>query len=172
LTLNKLRGGSSIISKKWIDEAAAIRAANHALSGLNFFDEHFDQVAQEGHPGQPILVERLDNVNAGYYLIPWDTSVGTELVIRIDASTGILLSIAQISEPDVSYFFNIMEALARAKVELPGVEFGIPSCLWMPCSQSTTPMRPFYRFPFDGGALYVDMDGKVHRHLTPLGYGG
>ena len=162
----------TISSKEWIDEAAAIRAAKHALRRQEFLGEHAAQAAREGRPGKPVLVERLDKAGVCYYLIPWNTGLGTELIVRVDASTGKLLGVVQRVEPTASPFLSAREALVQARAELPEVEFGLPRCFWFPCRQSTTPIRPFYEFPFEGGALYVDMDGVVYRKLTPLGPGG
>lgn len=167
-----MHGGLTISSKEWIDEAAAIRAAKHALCRQELLGEHAVQAAREGRPGKPVLVERLDKAGVGYYLIPWNTALGTELIVRVDASTGKLLGVVQIVEPTASHFLSAREALVRARAELPGVEFGLPRCSWFPCRQSTTPIRPFYEFPFEDGALYVDVDGVVYRKLTPLGRGG
>ncbi len=161
-----------INSRSRIDEAAAIRAAELALGGQELFGEHAAEAARKGRPGQPLLVECLADACVDYYLIPWNTGRGTELILRVDAFTGTFLSVVQIAETTGSYLLSSRDALIRARAELPGVEFEAPRCVWLPCRQSTSPLRPFHEVPYEGGVLYVDMDGEVYRKLTPLGHGG
>ena len=170
--LLRSEGGWIINSDRWINEAAATQAAEQALHGQKLLDEQAVQAARDGHPGQPVLVERRDDEDRDYYLVPWNTERGTELIVRIGAASGEFLGVVHVADPTASHFLNADEALARAREELPGVEFDAPRCVWFPCRQSTTPMRPFYEFQFDGGTLYVDLEGIVYRELTPLGLGG
>jgi len=166
-------GGFTISTDKvWTNATAAKITAEKALRAQNLIGEAAANAAREGHPGQPLLVERLDEVGVGYYLIPWNTSRGTEIIVRVDASIGEFLGFAQFSQPSMSPFISAQDALRRAQAKVPGVQLGSPRCVWRPCRQSTTPVRPFYEFPFDGKTLYVDMDGMVHRRLTSLGRGG
>ncbi|HUT42428.1 MAG TPA: hypothetical protein VM011_13935 [Gammaproteobacteria bacterium] len=154
----------------WIGEQAAIGAAELALQAQAL--PGLVEAARDGCPGQPLLVERLDEAGDGYYLVPWNTSRGTELMVRVDAVTGAFLGLTRFSQPASSPLLSVREALDRARAEMTGIEFGLPRAVWRPCRESTTPVRPLYEIPFEDAMLYVDMDGTVHHRLTPLGRGG
>jgi hypothetical protein len=119
-----------------------------------------------------LLVEHLDEAGVAYYLVPWNSVGGTELIVRIDASTGAFLGLVEFSQPGAEPFLSASAALFRAKAKVSGVDFETARCVWRPCRESTTPFRPFFEVSYEGGTLYVDMDGVVHRSLTNLGRGG
>ena len=130
------------------------------------------QVALKGRPGPPLLVEHLAEAGVGYYLVPWNSARGTEILVRIDASSGTFLGLVELTQPSAEPFLSADEALVRARAEVPDIDSTVPHCVWRPCRQSTTPFRPFYRVSHESGTLYVDMDGVVHQGLTNLGRGG
>ena len=121
---------------------------------------------------RPLLVEHLDDARGAYYLVPWNSSHGIELIVRLNASNGEFLGLSELAEPHMSVFLSADDAEQQARASLPGFDFGRPRCVWRPCRQSTTPYRPFFELPYEGGKVYVDMDGVVHERLTPLGRGG
>jgi hypothetical protein len=42
-----------------------------------------------------------------------------------------------------------------------------PTLVWRPCRQSMSPYYPFVQVNLAGTILYVGLDGRVHRRLTP-----
>lgn len=135
-------------------------------------DPALASAARGGQPDTPLLVDRLDDPGNAYYLVPWMTAEGVAFVVKVDASTGAMLSATTFSRPIRSPFLTPNEALDSVRRMLPHDALGRPRLVWRPCRESTNPSRPFYEIPLDEGVLYVDMDGSVIVELTPLGLGG
>jgi hypothetical protein len=157
----------------WIDATAAVEAARQGVLDYGLIRDPAVALAiQSGRPGTPLLVERLDEPESAYYLIPWMTTEGVVFVVEVDASSGVMLEATTFPKPTLSPFLTPSEALDYVAQKFPGRTFGEPRLVWRPCRESTRPMRPFYQIPFDKGVLYVDMDGSIFPEPTPLGFGG
>ena len=159
--------------EKWIDGNVAVDIAKHSILeyGLDR-DPAVEFSIQNGCPSTPLFVERLDEPENAYYLIPWMMSGDVIFVVEVDAVSGIMLGTITFQEPTPSPFLMPEKALDCVAQKFPQYTFGKPRLVWKPCRESTSPIRPFYEIPFEKGVLYVDMDGLIFTELTPLGYGG
>ncbi len=83
----------------WISEAVAVTTAEHAMATQELLDEDARLAARDGRPDAPLLVVRLDEVDVGYYLVPWRTTEGIGLIVRVDAATGQLLGFQEFGAP-------------------------------------------------------------------------
>ena len=161
------------IDENWIDAAVAVDAAKRGL--LDFGLDRDPAVAlaiQRGHPKTPLLVERLDDPGAAYYLIPWLDAKGVVFIVEVDAVSGTMLGATTFPKPTPSPFLTPKKALECAARGFPQHKFGKPRLVWRPCRESTSPVRPFYQISFGTGVLYVDMNSSVFQKVTPLGRGG
>ena len=161
-------------NETWIDTAAAVDAGRRGIIEYGLNREPAVALAiQSGHPGTPLLVERLDEPENAYYLIPWMTTEGVVFVVQVDASSGAMLGATTFPKPTPSPFLTPDDALDHVGRKFPQHTFGTPRLVWQPCRESTSPVRPFYQIPYsDKGVFYVDMDGSVFPEPTPLGLGG
>ncbi|MBU7035852.1 MAG: PepSY domain-containing protein [Theionarchaea archaeon] len=156
-----------------IDTSEAVDAARRGILDYSLDkDPAVASAVKGGHPGTPLLVERLDRPGDAYYLVPWRIKEGVVFIVEVDAATGAMLASSTFPNPIPSPFLLPEDAAHCAAREFPQYTLGEPRLVWKPCRESTSSMRPFYQIPFDHGFLYVDMEGSTLLELTPLGLGG
>ncbi len=157
---------------QWIEPRLAVDIANKKVikSGLT---DNLDIInaLENGHPETPLLVERLDDPEVAYYLIPWMISEGVIFVVKVNALNGDFLELRTFSKPTPSPYLMPTQALACAQQEFPTSTFGNPQLVWQPCTESTSPMEPFYKIPYDEGVLYIRMNKTIFHKPTPLMFG-
>jgi hypothetical protein len=124
-------------------------------------------VRSQLHPGTPLLVTRIDEPDAGYYLVPWENEHGVAIIVQVDAWSGAMASFAELPSPQPRMVIPPADAM-RA---VPGA-LGIPQLVWQPCRESSSVFLPFYRVDTSAGAIFVRGDGRVFQTLTPFGRGG
>ena len=141
--------------------------------------------------GQPLLVQRLDDKDAVYYLVPVGSSDDTiEAAARVDGLTGEYLEASAFipAGPKRSWGSMVAEwhtdANTRRLIATRGAE-GVgdetstdaisvrvhPSFVWKPCVESRSPFYPFRLVAIGERHRYVRIDGKIFDSLTDLGPG-
>jgi hypothetical protein len=159
-----------------IDLIAPSEATEAAIRGIRKYglesDPGIAAAVSDGQPGVPLLIKRFGQQEGYYYLIPWLTKEGTALIAEVDANNGMMGSVSSLAKPIPHLFLEPDKAINIVSRKFPGRKFGKPLLVWRPCRETTSPLRPLYEIPFEGGVLYVDMDGAVFPSLTPLGLGG
>jgi hypothetical protein len=116
-------------------------------------------------PGQPRVVQHLDDPNVSYLIVPFSNADAIPLVVSLNATTGEYLQAAASRDPKVDVHpikdsktikENLVSGQARIgdrtivlrPEELP--EGDLPM-VWKPCLESFTPFVPFYRVSFQPG---------------------
>jgi hypothetical protein len=139
-------------------------------------------------PGEPLLVQRLDD-QSFYYLVPIGSPKGTvRAVVRVDAFSGEYLETSAVSAADThdsrSWGTRAAdlgtEAATRAKVAgqriplpdlggrlLPPPEgVGVhPSFVWRPCRESLSPIMPFRLITIGDRLFYLRLDDVLFDSL-------
>jgi hypothetical protein len=131
---------------------------------------------------EPVLVERLDQTNSYYYIVPLSNEATSRvsLAVIVDGRTGIYnQSIVSAAGGENVLSLNDPEQ-AEAKlidqdIQLPGMLGRLRvlretisrhrTMVWKPCRESLSPYYPFYLFTSGGYQIFVRSDGKVFTTL-------
>lgn len=148
-----------------IDSPTAVEEASRGLHAV-LGDAGGRSLAQT-HPGVPLLVARLDDPSADYYLVPWENERGVFVIVQVNAWSGAMASVAELPAPQP----RIVIAPDDAVRSVPDAR-GTPLLVWQPCRESSSAFLPFYRIDTSEGMVFVRGDGRVFRTLTPFGRGG
>ena len=130
----------------------------------------------------PELVERLDQTNSYYYIVPLahEKTSNISLAVIIDGRTGVYNqsivsatgreNVLSLSDPN-----QAEEKLIGQDLQLPGMlgrlhvlRDGVSrhkAMVWKPCRESLSPYYPFHLFTSGGHQIYVRSDGKVFTAL-------
>ena len=156
-----------------ITPAAAVEAARRGLEALGLHrSPGIASALTAASAGAPILVARLDLPDRAYYLVPWAGDRGIELVVQVDASSGVMASAAPFPKP-LPQLVLAPEEARRLVLERTGYRvLGEPRLVWLPCRESSSPLQPLYQIPTDEGDVFVGVDASVYPRLTPFGMGG
>lgn len=132
----------------------------------------------------PLLVERLDNRGAFYYLVPSMENANVIGFAQVDALYGTLETISPLkrsAKPYITDLRTVTERLTGARIELDEPlgrvkllkgKFKVEKRLvWMPCRQSWSPHLPFWRITLGSYTFYQRIDGPVFTSLTVNGRG-
>jgi hypothetical protein len=141
-------------------------------------------------PATPLLVQRLDECDEYYYIVPFhrqlaesDVTVETARVL-IDAKTGKLLEIGGISEAGHRLPPYILPKSFLKEMDLKRIDVGpVRPCLrletmgqhpvlvWKLCTESRSRTTPFYLLTVGDTRVYLRVDGKMFPALTSSGHG-
>lgn len=156
-----------------ITPAAAIDAARRGLEALGLDrSPGIASALAAANAGAPVLVARLDQPDRAYYLVPWAGDRGIELVVQVDASSGIMASAAHLPQPLPRLVIAPEEARRVVRERAGRRARGEPRLVWRPCRESSSPLQPLYQVPTDEGDVFVGVDAAVYQQLTPFGRGG
>lgn len=156
-----------------IDGEAAAEEARRGLLRTQLTDDPaMASALDEGQPGPPLLVTRLDIAGRDYYLVPWLDGRGIVAVAQIDAQSGVLASAAAFSTPLTRLVMTANDARRAVSDRLGQAVFGEPELVWQPCREAASPLQPLYRVSTASGDAFVGVDGSVHLRLTTFGKGG
>jgi hypothetical protein len=130
-------------------------------------------------PQSPTLVQRIDDKDAYYFIVPFTVASRETARFIIDAFSGRLMEISGVTESGKSLqrYVSSQEALdrmltARAASKLKWeFEFrrehvGVhPVLVWKPCRQSVSPFLPFHQFSVGSSLVYLRVDGQLFNAL-------
>lgn len=156
-------------------------AVEQAIRGIQAYElggrEAFGNALRQAYWQEPVLVERLDQTNSYYYIVPH----ANELAVIVDGRTGVYnQSIARVAGTDEDVLIRSKAEDAEAKlidldIELPGLRGRLrvlrptlsrhPTMVWKPCRESLSPYYPFHLFTSGGHQIYVRVDGMVFSEL-------
>lgn len=126
----------------------------------------------DGYAGVPVLVTRIDASGQDYYLVPWQDEQGINVIVQVDAQSGMMSSVVALSTPLARLTISPEDARHIATVTLGVRVIGEPSLVWRACRESASTFQPLYQVPIEGGDVFVGMDSSAYRSLTPFGKGG
>jgi hypothetical protein len=161
------------------------QAIARACEGLKVHGLHdranFKQAIGPSTPGRPVLVQRLDRIDAFYYIVPFTAPDGSiPLMVAVDAFTGVYRqsvvgphgkgSVGPLIEPKAA-----RQQIAGKVVQLPGslgrmlirpeAVCQYPVLVWKPCRESLSPFFPFHQFTVGEHRAYVRSDGALFTAL-------
>lgn len=163
---------------------SASQAKAQAAKGLSAYEldarQTFRTALRQGDSATPVLVERLDQPNSYYYIVPYGDSSDIPLAVIVDGYTG-LYSESIVRESGTENVLSLSHPEeARAKlidrdIQLPGPLGRLhilqqtvslhPTMVWKPCLESLSPYYPFHLFTSGGHQIYVRSDGEVFTTL-------
>jgi len=141
---------------------------------------------------QPLLVQRLDDKDDVYYLVPVGSSDGAiEAAARVDGLSGEYLEASAFVPGGPERSWGSMIADWRTEADTRRLIAGRradrehhtatstgagsvrvhPSFVWKPCVESRSPFYPFRLVAIGDRQRYVRIDGKEFDSLTDLGPG-
>jgi hypothetical protein len=164
-------------------------ASSFALKGL---DEHhlheeksFSTALRDAKPGRPILVQRLDLLDAFYYIVPMVKTAGATAMLKVNGLYGNFEGGQAFEKPIEQPFVNV-QAILKEIIGKP-IELGdkrgrlilrekayclYPMMVWRPCCESRSPYYPFYMITVGADTIYIGYDGSVFSELHDFGPGG
>lgn len=125
-----------------------------------------------GNAGDPIFVRRLDAPDRDYYIVPWVSAAGINLIVQVNAITGIMSAAAPLNRPLQQLVISGLEAMRIASRESDQPVMAEPVLVWRPCRESSDPLQPFYQIKLKDGECFIGSDGAFYTTLTPFGQGG
>ena len=134
----------------------------------------------EAKPQKPLLVQRLDQDDSYYYIVPFAIEDVVTARIILDAKTSKFIEAAGIEEPGSSLprFVDPAAELAnwhgkvvslpslRSRVIRPDTVGEHPVLVWRPCLESMSPFLPFYLRSVGDEFVYLRVDGERFARLT------
>ncbi len=155
----------------WISPEEAVQKSIDSMERAEVKNSlHLVCEIQESAPSTPFFVRFLLK-ESGYYLVPWICKKKVGFLIQINAETGEFEAISFFKNMRKSPVISPKSALRCAKKVFPDESFVEKGLVWTPCRESTTPTSPFYLFESSNLVVFVDMDCRTFRSLTPLGKG-
>ena len=130
-------------------------------------------ISATAHPGEPLLVTRIDQPHGDYYLVPWEDERGIVLVVQVNAWTGAAAAVVPFPTPQRRLVMSPDEARSAASARLATAVIAEPRLVWQPSRESASALMPLYQvITANGDNAFVAADGSVFRSLTPFGRGG
>jgi hypothetical protein len=135
---------------------------------------------------QPVLVERLDQPNSYYYIVPASQDSEIPLAVIVDGRTGLYSQsiVRTAGKEDVVSLPGPEQTQAKLinqDIQLPGLRGRLhvlpatisrhPAMVWKPCRESLSPYYPFHLFTSGGQQIYVRSDGMVFTELHDQEHG-
>lgn len=163
-------------------------ATRFALRGI---DEHnltedklFVEALKQARPEKPILVQRLDLLDAFYYIVPMVRGGAITATLSVDGLYGNFQGGRAFREPAKRLFVSgkeVLENLIGQSIEL-GEKRGklvirkeahcfYPIMVWRPCKESRSPYYPFYMITVGDYRVYIGYDGSIYTELHDFGPG-
>jgi hypothetical protein len=162
------------------------QAIEQAIKGVKAYElderETFTSALRGAKWRQPTLVERLDQTNGYYYIVPVGRDATSEipLAVIVDGRTG-LYNQSIVGETGAEGVVNLSDAeqalaqLIGQEIQLPGRLGRLhvlpeavsrhPALVWKPCRESLSPYYPFHLFMAGGHPIYVRSDGMIFTEL-------
>jgi len=125
------------------------------------------------------LVQRIDRVDAYYYIVTLHVGARDTARVIVDAFDGKTREIGGVTESHASLPPFIAESDAMGKLFsesriTPKWEINLrtglvglhPVLVWRPCRESASPLMPFYQFSVGNAFVYLRVDGRLCATLT------
>jgi hypothetical protein len=170
-----------------IDATEAIKAAHRGLAEHNLLPEAWvalSQVKAKASPAMVMLVQRLDEPDASYYLVALDNLQHRQGIVAVNAIQGdfqgvhyLQSSTAQkiLSRDDVVKMLRALPEIdlgEAARISTRNVHISVePTLVWQSCQESRSPFYPFYRASAGSHDFYVGIDGRIFPTLHVGGKG-
>ena len=173
---------SDFDGERLLDAGVAAELSDRALqeTGLSERDPWRTALA-DTQIGEPVLVQRLDLVDAFYWMVPRVREGLTTAVVNIDARFGDYQQARALADPQGTALLTLRQQevenliydrphqLPGEKGELlirPGLACISEQWVWRPCRESLSPYYPFKLVSYGADRLYVRSDGRVFAQLT------
>jgi hypothetical protein len=168
--------------ERLISRAVAVRRAETGLREYGLYErETWREALQNTNPGGPVLVQRLDQMDRYYYIVPMQaTQNRVPVLVSVDARFGDYrqavalpnrgshlvpnLGRRELIEQVVGNRFELEDRLGRLIVRREALCL-YPTLVWKPCRESLSPFWPFYMITVGAHQLYVRLDGAVFTKL-------
>jgi hypothetical protein len=160
------------------------QAAPLAQAGLKAYGllerPDWAQALKGAKAGEALLVQRLDQSETYFYLVPYAGRRSTVAYVSVDARFGhyqqsVLLPGGQAAGERlgaqealrglIGRRIDLGDGLGRVLVRKESV-VQYPHLVWRPCRESLSPYFPFHLFLVDGRPIYRRIDGPVFASLT------
>ena len=160
-------------------------AIKNALAGLerHGLPERKDwKWALDGtEPGTPVLVQRLDEIDSYYYIVPLVRGrLGVVAAVAVDARFGDYRQAIALPRGGSSILAALdQKTVLRETLERP-IDLGdragrlvvrreayclYPTLVWRPCRESLSPFVPFHMVTAGSHRIYVRLDGRIFAGL-------
>lgn len=150
---------------------ADARAA--ARRGFPGDDAGLRAALEEGAPGTPALVGRLDREGDAYYLVPFHRGDRLCAVVEVDARRCEVIKAGAVTGAAADFLLPPDRALAAARKVRPGIpDDALARLVWRPCRESFDSFCPLWAISHAAGVVFVDQSSGVHDRLHTDGRGG
>lgn len=130
---------------------------------------------------EPIMVQRIDQVESYYYLVPIEGDRSATIVTAIDAIDGDMLGAVKQKMPSEVVFkekSDLAESLTDRSVYIDSLKADItlrkgrfyvhPIYVWKLCEESLSPFYPFRLITVGDKNFYVGYDGTIYDQLHDI----
>ncbi len=173
----KRRDGETLLNPE-----AARELAVHGLREYRLYDRDGWEAALRGaEPGRPSLVQRLDQIDSYYYIVPFiNPRQNISVAVAVDARFGDYQQAVALPKEGTSILTaldkHMLQELVvdrRFKLEDPLGSLLVrkeayclyPTLVWRSCRESLSPFYPFHMFTVGDLRVYVRLDGQIFTKL-------
>lgn len=160
----------------------AVKFAETGLRDYGLFErDAWKGALSKTSPAEPILVQRLDQPDSFYYIIPMQASQKrSPVLVSVDARFGdyrqsILLPRGAMQFAAQADRESLKNRLADKRYEFEDRRGQLlirkeasclhPTLVWKPCRESLSPFYPFYMLSTATARIYIRIDGQVFTRL-------
>ncbi len=171
--------GDEVLSPQAARDLAVKGLTEHGL----FERDPWKKSLAKTHPGDPVLVQRLDRVDSLYYIVPMlSARKAAPVLASIDARFGNYKQAVNLTGRSGSALaeLNFDAKSAREKILERSIELEeplghllvrkeahvfYPTLVWKPCRESFSPFYPFHMVIVGDHRIYIRVDGAVFTAL-------
>jgi hypothetical protein len=166
-------------------------AAEYALAGLHQFGLHerkgWQQALGDTAPGSPVLVQRLDQLDSFYYIVPFSREKAVTAAVAVDARFGDYQQTIALPEGGASILTaldprTVRDMTVGQRLHLEDSLRPIlvrreafclyPTLVWRPCLESLSPFYPFHMITVGDHRIFVRVDSQIftvlHTHIPGI----
>jgi hypothetical protein len=156
-------------------------AVEYGMAGLRLYRLHerkgWQEALKDTKPGTPVLVQRLDQIDSFYYIVPLESREKTvTAAVAVDARFGDYRQTIALPEGGSSILTALDERRVREmtvgrrlQLEEPLRPIMVrkeafclyPTLVWRPCLESLSPFYPFHMITVGDYRIYVRVDGQI-----------
>ena len=115
-----------------------------------------------------LLIHRLDDPGASYYILYWLLNDKMICVAEVDAFNGSLLSFTPFTHPATEHYHDVDKFEDIIRTRYPEEKITGSEMVWRPCKESNSSIYPFRRVNTEKNSYYINMFGEVYTSLTPV----